>query len=52
MSSHDGWIWLGGRLTAPPAVASWAPNRLDVFGLGEDRDTYEKTWTRKHWLPS
>jgi len=33
-------------------VVSWAPNRLDVLGLGEDKAMYQKTWDGSQWLPS
>jgi hypothetical protein len=46
------WTWLGGAFTSPPAVVSWAPNRLDIFALGDDRAMYQKTWDGSQWLPS
>src|SRR5205085_1458929 len=33
---------LGGKLTYGPAVASWGPDRLDVFYRGEDGALYQK----------
>jgi hypothetical protein len=48
----DGYPWgpdqpgvadfLGGKFTSPPAAISPAPNRLDVFGLGQDYAVYHK----------
>ena len=46
------WTSLGGAFTSPPAVVSWAPNRLDIFALGDDRAMYQKTWDGSQWLPS
>jgi hypothetical protein len=40
--SQTGWEALGGTFTSPPAVASWASNRLDIFGLGTDSQMYHK----------
>ena len=47
----DGYPWgpdqsgvadfLGGKFTSPPAAISPAPNRLDVFGLGQDYAVYQ-----------
>ncbi len=36
------WNWqnLGGVLAAHPAVVSWAPNRIDVIGVGNDGQMY------------
>jgi hypothetical protein len=38
-------------LTAAP-VASWGPNRLDIFGLGTDNSMYHKAWDGSNWLPT
>ena len=46
------WEPLGGRFTSPPAVASWAPHRLDIFGLGLDLQMFHKAWDGHQWLPS
>ena len=35
---------LGGKMTAAPAVASWAANRLDCFILGTDKTLWHKWW--------
>jgi hypothetical protein len=50
--TRGSWTWLGGAFSSPPAVVSWAPNRLDIFGLGDDRAMYQKTWDGSQWLPS
>ena len=44
---HLGWSI---PRTAPDVVA-WAPNRLDIFGLGTDRAMYHKAWDGA-WRPS
>src|SRR5438132_11528840 len=33
-------------------VASWGPNRLDIFGLGTNNGMYHKAWTGSQWAPS
>ena len=33
-------------------VASWGPNRLDIFGLGQDHGMYHKWWDGSTWGPS
>jgi len=33
------------------AVASWGPNRLDIFGLGTDNQMFHKAWNGA-WHPS
>jgi hypothetical protein len=57
--SQTGWQALGGVFTpvaAPlrsPAVASWGPNRLDIFAVGaQDGQMYHKAWTGSQWYPS
>jgi hypothetical protein len=32
-------------------VASWGPNRLDIFGLGTDNQMFHKAWNGQ-WHPS
>jgi len=44
-----GWQSLGGEFTSGPAVASWAPNRLDVFARGTDNALYTSSWTGTAW---
>jgi hypothetical protein len=40
---------LGGTFTADPAIASWGPNRLDVFGRGSEGGLWHKYWTGSTW---
>jgi serine protease AprX len=44
-----GWEDLGGIITAGPAVASWAPNRLDCFVKGSDNHVWHKWWDGAVW---
>jgi hypothetical protein len=44
-----GWEDLGGPIFAPPAVASWAANRLDVFSAGSDHKLNHKWWNGSAW---
>jgi hypothetical protein len=44
-ASPTSWQPLGGVFTSGPAVASWAPNRLDLFGRGTDKALYTATST-------
>lgn len=44
------WEDLGGVLTSAPTVASWQPNRLDVFVRGTDNALYHKWWDGSRWL--
>jgi hypothetical protein len=44
-----GWGSLGGILTSPPSVAAWGPNRLDVFGLGQDHALWHRWWDGTAW---
>ena len=43
-----------GTETGPATIwaASWAPNRLDIFGLGTDNGMYHKAWDGSRWAPS
>lgn len=43
------WEDLGGVLSSSPAVASWQPNRLDVFVRGTDNAMYHKWWDGRSW---
>jgi hypothetical protein len=45
------WQNLGGEITAPPAVASWGPNRLDIFVRGESGRVFHKAWSGSAWDP-
>ena len=41
------WENLGapsGGVVGTPAVASWGPNHLDIFGRGTDGAMYTKWW--------
>jgi hypothetical protein len=40
---------LGGVATASPAVASWGPNRLDLFVRGTDNALYHRFWDGSAW---
>ena len=33
-------------------TASWAPDRLDIFGLGTDNQMFHKAWDGSNWRPS
>jgi len=44
-----GWQDLGGTIKAPPAVASWAAHRLDVFSAGADGTLNHKWWDGSTW---
>ena len=43
------WEDLGGVLTSAPAVASWQPNRLDVFARGQNNALWHKWWDGSRW---
>jgi len=47
----NSWEPLGGVFSSPPAVVSWGPNRLDIFGLGTDRQMRHKVWDGIAWKP-
>jgi hypothetical protein len=52
----DGNVWLpwaarGGVFNSPPAVASWGPNRLDVFALSNN-EMLRQSWNGSAFLPS
>lgn len=46
------WESLGHTITRPLTGVSWAPNRLDIFGLGKDGQVLHKTLAHGSWLPS
>jgi hypothetical protein len=50
--SQTDWEWLGGTFNSPPAVVSWAPNRLDIFGLGVNNEMLHKWRDGSSWGPS
>jgi Repeat of unknown function (DUF346) len=35
-----------------PAVVSWGPERMDIFGVGSDGQMYHKAWDSGSWSPS
>jgi len=43
------WEDLGGILTSAPAVASWQPNRLDVFARGQNQALWHRYWNGTRW---
>ncbi len=43
------WESLGGVITTAPAVASWQPNRLDVFAGGTDNSLFHIWWDGQRW---
>ena len=43
------WESLGGEFTSAPAVCSWGPGRLDVFGRGTDNALWHKWFTDGEW---
>src|ERR1019366_4648285 len=40
----ENWEGLGGNFISVPAVTTWGPNRLDVFGIGTDKAVYHKAF--------
>ncbi|HEX6290718.1 MAG TPA: S8 family serine peptidase, partial [Herpetosiphonaceae bacterium] len=48
-AAWSGWESLGGFCLESPAVASWAPNRLDAFVIGSDSAMYHKWWDGASW---
>jgi len=43
------WQSLGETVTSGPAVASWGPNRLDVFARGAGNALYHRWWDGTSW---
>jgi hypothetical protein len=42
----------GGGCVTAPCVASWGPNRLDVFAVGKsDQALYHTSWNGQAWTP-
>src|SRR5207253_1957534 len=39
-------------LTSSRFAVAWSANRLDIFGLGTDRQMYHKWWDGSNWGPS
>jgi Repeat of unknown function (DUF346) len=50
--SQTDWEPLGGIFNSPPAAVAWAPDRLDIFGLGVNNDMFHKWWDGSSWGPS
>jgi serine protease AprX len=46
------WESLGGAALGPPKAVSWAPNRIDLFVLGQDSSLYHKSWDGSTWTPN
>jgi hypothetical protein len=43
---------MGGNFSSAPAVVSWGPNRLDIFGIGADDGAIKhKYWNGDMWVP-
>ena len=49
MAKWSNWESLGGVITSAPAVASWAPNRLDCFARGTGNAMWHKWWDGSKW---
>ena len=49
LPANPSWTSLGGGFRSGPAAASWARNRLDVFGRGTDNALYVDSWTGTAW---
>lgn len=41
----------GGSFTTTPAVVSWGPNRLDIFGITDQSELGHQTWYGTGWYP-
>ncbi|CCG03625.1 S8 family serine peptidase [Blastococcus saxobsidens] len=48
-AAWSGWESLGGFCTDGVGVSSWAPNRLDCFVVGNDRQLFHKWWDGSVW---
>ena len=46
------WESIGETIVSPLTGVSWAPTRLDVFGLGTEGQVLQKTLANGNWLPS
>lgn len=50
--SFSGWTVFEGNFRSAPAVVSWGPNRLDIFGISaEDGAIKHKYWNGDIWVP-
>jgi ABC-type taurine transport system substrate-binding protein len=47
-----GYEYRGGVCSCSPKVASWGPNRLDIFVTGTDSALYHKWFDGAAWGPS
>ncbi|MDD2481991.1 MAG: hypothetical protein PHF82_07680, partial [Lutispora sp.] len=36
-------------MTSAPAAVSWGPNRIDVFGRGQNQSLWHKYWNGARW---
>jgi len=52
LPSQFDWDPLGGAFTSQPSVASWAADRLDIFGIDGGGQILHKAWDGSAWLPS
>src|SRR5215211_260029 len=55
LPSPTAWDALGEEFSGPflrttSAVASWGPNRVDVFGFGLNREMLHRYWENGAWL--
>ena len=48
----DPWVTLGGKLTAPPAVAKRKGGILHIFYIGSDHALYHKAWDGVIYTPA
>ena len=48
-SAWKGWQDLCGPVTSPPAAASWAGNRVDLFAAGRDGKLTARWWNGSAW---
>ena len=46
------WQSLGGKFKSDPAAVTWAPDRIDIFGIGMNGAMYHKALTAQGWQPS
>ncbi|KAF2671380.1 fucose-specific lectin [Microthyrium microscopicum] len=50
--SQDSWQNLGGSMVSPLTAISPGFARLDIFGVGADKQLYHKTFEHGEWFPS
>ncbi|MDQ6945990.1 MAG: hypothetical protein M3256_06880, partial [Actinomycetota bacterium] len=48
-SAWNGWHSFAGPFVSAPAIASWGPGRLDIFGEGTDRQLWHAWWDIGRW---